>query len=148
MSAGPSAVHARIVFRDGSGQQATSRTIIVVAPAPSSGAVVAEGAIRLEPPAAGSRYIPFELPRDASRIDMTVDWASVLDTVDFVIYQGSCAGSSLCADLRFIPLPAVTGMKPVRKSTSNLSAGEYTIRIDNLGPGAETVRYEVRSTPR
>jgi hypothetical protein len=25
--------------------------------------------------------------------------------------------------------------------------GAYTIRIDNLGPGEETVRYEVRLTP-
>jgi hypothetical protein len=42
----------------------------------------------------------------------------------------------------------VTGVKPLPLSADNLSAGEYTIRIDNLGPGAETARYQVRLTPR
>jgi len=72
----------------------------------------------------------------------------VLDTVNFVLYQGSCSGTSLCGGLQFIDLPTVTDVKPVRKSTRNLSAGPYTIRIDNAGPGAETVRYEVRLTPK
>ena len=147
-AAGPGTVNARILFSDGSAQQSTPRAIIVAQLAPPSGAVVAEGSVDLEPSTAVSRYIPFALPQDASQVDVTVDWISVLNTVNFVLYQGSCSGTSLCGGLQFIDLPTVTGVKPVRNSTRNLSAGPYTIRIDNAGPGAETVRYDVRLTPK
>jgi hypothetical protein len=148
VSPGSGTVNARVLFGDGSAQQATPRAIIVAQLAPPSGAVVAEGSVDLEPSAAASRYIPFALPQDANQIDMTVDWTSVLNTVGFVLYQGNCSGNSFCGGLQLIPLPEVTGVKPLRKSTRNLSAGPYSIRIDNVGPGAETVRYEVRLTPK
>lgn len=147
-SSGPGTVNARLVFSDGSAQQATPRAMAVAPRASPSGIVAAEGAVLMDAPLPGNRFIPFTLPRDASQIDISVDWTSVLNTVDVVLWQGSCSGTSLCGGLQFLPLPSVTGFKPVRKSTPNLSAGEYTLRIDNLGPGAETVRYEVRFTPR
>jgi hypothetical protein len=142
VSPGPGSVGARIRFADGSVQQTTPRAIIVVPLSPPAGIVVAEGVLRFDSPG-GSRYIPFELPRDAGQVDIFVDWISVLNTVNFVMYKGSCSGTSLCGGLEFVPLPTATGVKPIRKSTGRLSAGPYTIRIDS-GPRAETIRYEVR----
>ena len=147
-SAGAGIVNARIGFSDGSAQQATPRAMIVAPRASPSGIVAAEGAVLMDAPLPGNRFVPFTLPRDASQVDISVDWASVLNAVDVFLWQGSCSGTTNCGGLQFLPLPSVFGVRPVRKSTPNLSAGEYTLRIDNLGPGAETVRYEVRFTPR
>lgn len=143
VSPGPTNVNARIVFSDGLTQQSSPRAIIVAPLAPPTGSLVADGIVVLGP---SSRYIPFELPQDARQLDLSVDWTSVLSSVNFVLYAGSCSGTSLCPGLQYIPLQDVTDVKPVRKSTSNLSAGPYTIRID--GPAGETVRYEVRLTPK
>lgn len=148
VNAGPSTVNVRLRFNDGSVQEPAPRAIIVAPLASPAGAVVAEGTVLLETPSARSRYIPFELPQDASRIDITVDWTSALNEVSFVLYHGSCSGTSFCGGLGYIPLPSVRDVKPVRNSATNLSAGGYTILISNSGPGAETVRYEVRLTPR
>ena len=145
---GSGTVSARIAFADGFEQQTAPRAFVVTPLVPASGTVALEGSVYLESPSDFRRFIPFALPQDASRLDMVVDWASVLNSVDFVLYQGSCSGAVLCSGLQFLPLPSFTGIKPVRKSLGNLSAGTYTIRIDNLGPAAETVRYEVRFTPR
>lgn len=147
-SPGTGIVNARIVFSDGSAQQATPRGVIVAPRASPSGIVATEGAVLMDAPLPGNRFIPFTLPRDASQVDISVDWDSVLNAADVFLWQGTCSGTTTCGGLQFLPLPSVFGVKPVRKSTPNLSAGEYTLRIDNLGPGAETVRYEVRFTPR
>jgi len=147
LSPGPGTVEVSLQFSDGSGQQAV-RAFIVAAAAAPSGAVAAEGDIFLDPSSDRSRYVPFELPQDASRIDISVDWALVFNTVGFVLYRGSCSGTSFCGGLEYVPLPSVRDVKPVRNSATNLSAGPYTLLISNSGPGAETVRYEVRFTPR
>lgn len=74
LNAGPGTLNVRLRFTDGAVQQAAPRAIIVVAPPASpSGVVVAEGAVFLEPPSARSRFIPFDLPEDAARVDITVD---------------------------------------------------------------------------
>ena len=146
---GPGTIHARIAFPDGSARQAMPRAFVVGGPAERAGTIVFEGTVRLDRNPEWTRFIPFELPASASRIDVTADWGSVLNQADVFLYRGTCAGSSNCGGMEFIGLPSVIDRKPVDKSvTMSLAPGPYTIRVDNLGPGAETVRYQVRFTPR
>jgi hypothetical protein len=148
VSPGPTAITARIAFTDGSAQQTPPRAIIVSPLAPIVGTLVAEGTVDFDGSSADySRYIPFTLPRQAAQLDMVVDWVSVLNALDFVLYRGTCSGNTLCGGMEFIPLAVDTGRKPVRKSTGNLAAGSYTIRIDNVSSRPETARYEIRLTP-
>lgn len=144
---GPGTIRARIVFVDGPEQQAAKAFVVVPTREPS-GSVVAEGAIPLDRAPEWTRFIPFELPAGAGRLDITVDWSSVSNHGDVFLYRGACAGNSVCAGLDFIPLPSVQERKPVFKGATNLAAGTYSIRVDNLGPGADVLRYEVRATPR
>jgi hypothetical protein len=143
---GPVTVHARIVLPDGSAQQATPREFVVAPPDAAAGTIVAQGAIRLDRSPEWSRFVAFDLPEPASQVDVSVDWGSVLNEAEVFLFRGSCSATSICPGLEFIGLPDVQDRKPVHKSVRNLAAGPYSIRIDNLGPGAETVRYEVRFT--
>jgi len=151
---GANAVRARIVFSDGTSQTAP-RLVQVVPAAPSAGTVIAEGTVNLESNTAGAsaeyrRYKPFTLPRSASSTEVRIDWSSPLNNVDVAFYQGECSGSasaSCVAGLRYIAGSVADNMKPESLSIRDLPADIYTLRIDNLGPGAETVRYEIRITP-
>jgi hypothetical protein len=78
---------------------------------------------------------------------VAVDWSSALNRIDFSGYEGRCAAVGTCG--RIVMTVRETGVKPLTATFDNprMPAGEYTIRIDNLGPGEETVRYEVRLAP-
>jgi hypothetical protein len=151
---GANAVRAHIVFSDGTSQTAP-RLMQVVDIARPAGTLVAEGTVDLDPyngnPATDfRRYVPFTLTRSESQTDLRVDWGSPLNKVTFALLAGDCTGPGNAAcvgPLRFIQSPNVDNVKPVPLSVRNLSAGIYTIRIDNLGPAPETVRYEVRISP-
>jgi hypothetical protein len=88
--------------------------------------------------------VPFRLGT-SGQVDILVDWDSLLNRVDFSVYQSPCSSIESCGSL--VLNTAVSNVKPLPASGS-LPAGDYTIRIDNLGPGAEHVHYEVRLTPR
>jgi hypothetical protein len=149
-------VGARLVFGDGRSQQAKPKTIQVIPLAlPAGSVLVAEGTVDLEPYNGNSsadfrRFVPFTLPQEARQVDTSVDWASFLNEIDLFLFEGSCSGgpTSACPGLRLIASPRVTEAKPLPVSATNLSPGPYTLRIDNLGPGRETIRYEVRLTPK
>jgi hypothetical protein len=151
---GANAVRAHIVFGDGT-DQTVPQTMQVIPAAPSAGTVIAEGTVNLEPNTAGGsadyrRYIPFAQPQDASQTEIRVDWTSPLNHVTASFYQGECSGGrfpSCTAGLRYITGTSSDDRKPVSLSVASLVADIYTISIDNLGPGAETVHYEVRITP-
>ena len=80
------------------------------------------------------------------RVDVVVDWESPLNTIDMSGYEGRCDAVGRCG--RIVMTTRVTGVKPLAGTfdAPRLPPGEYTVRIDNLGPGEETVRYEVRLT--
>jgi hypothetical protein len=151
---GANAVRARIVFSDGT-SQTVPRAMQVVPAAPQAGAVIAEGEVSLDAhTGSGSRdyrrYIPFTLPRSASQTEVRVDWTSPLNSVTASFYQGDCSGpdgASCTAGLRYITGTSNNNLKPASLSVPNLPADTYTIRIDSLGPSAETIRYEVRISP-
>jgi hypothetical protein len=148
---GANVVRARIVLADGT-DLTVPRAIQVVAAEPPAGSLIAGGIVDLGSSQAGPaadfrRFIPFTLPRNAGRIDIRVDWTSPLDNVDVSLSQGDCSGpaGASCRDfLRHIAASHDVDFKPERLSVPDLPADIYTLMIDNLGPGSETVRYEVR----
>ena len=85
--------------------------------------------------------------RSAGRLDVVVDWESVLNSIDFSGYEGRCTTVGTCG--RIVLSVRHMNVKPLTEIFANprMPAREYTIRIDNLGPGEETIRYEVRLTP-
>ena len=151
---GANSVRAHIVFSDGTSQTAPRAMQVVPAPA-QAGTLIAEGAVTLESGRASGtpdyrRYIPFTLPGSAGQTQVRIDWMSPLNSVSAALFQGECSGpdgASCYGGLRYITSTNDDSVKPAGLSVPNLPADTYTIRIDNLGPGAETVRYEVRATP-
>jgi hypothetical protein len=146
---GLTAVRARIVFSDGGTQDAQAESVRVVPPGPPSGnVVVAEGEVNLPAPPSQSlasyHFVPFTLGA-SGQVDITVDWGSPLNVLNFSVYKSPCTSIGACGDI--VINTRVFGVKPLPASGA-LVAGDYTIRIDNLGPGPETARFEVRLTPR
>lgn len=143
------AVRVRIVFSGGLAQEPPPRAIQVVAPdAPSPGSLlITQGSVE-SIPAVSAKFVPFSLPQDASVIDVTIDWDSPLDRANFALFEGGDCGATTCPG-RIIPTgPEDSYVKPLREQGFNLSAGAYTLRLNNWGPGLETIRYEVRMTRR
>jgi hypothetical protein len=152
LSAGLTRINARIGFSDGLEKDTQPADLRVEPPeAPPSGSVIiAQGEAALEPspgdgvtPADFRRFIPFTTPT-AGRIDVAVDWTSPLNKVDFAGFVNHCNSAGTCGRLIFSS--GFDNVKPLTESTHQ-PGGEYTLRIDNLGPDHETVRYEVRFTP-
>ncbi len=143
---GLTAVHARIVFSDGGAQDAQAEAIRVAPAGPPTGnVVVTAGEVTLAAQGEASRqFVPFRLGA-SGQVDITVDWGSPLNALDFSVYKSPCTSIGACGEI--VITTRVFGVKPLPASGA-LLAGDYTIRIDNIGPGPETARYEVRLTPR
>jgi hypothetical protein len=144
---GQTAVSARIGLSDGT-TQATPPTRFRVDAVDASSAqsiLVAEGSLEVDAPARGqqvSRFAYFSLPA-AGNVDVTVDWISPLNNVSLVLFQGTCSTPS-CPG--FVATVRDDHVKP-RVASRSVAAGDYSIRIDSLGPGAESCRYQVRLRP-
>jgi hypothetical protein len=153
LSPGSTSVTTRIRFSDGAVSE-TPLAIVEVSPPegpPSGSTVIAEGETDLEPspgdgvtPADFRRFVPFTT-RVEGRIHFVVDWISPLNKINYVLTEGHCNSPGGCGT--FIFSSNDDWIKPVEKSTDQ-PPGPYTLRIDNIGPGPETVRYEVRIIPK
>jgi hypothetical protein len=153
---GTTTIVASLALTDGRSQQAT-RTTVVSPPSPA-GVVVLEGTVELEGYTSSaqnvdwSHFIPFTLPQDATQVDATVDWSSLAQQGNIVLFSGACAGDARSAcpvpGSTLVASPRVANVKPLPFSATNVPAGAYTLRVDLLGSGRDTVRYEVRMTPR
>ena len=146
---GQTAVRAHIVFSDGRVRDTQPAAVRVTPRSPPAGStLVAEGDVALPAPpshpGASRQFVPFRLGT-SGQVDILVDWDSLLNSVDFSVYQSPCSSIESCGSL--VLNTAVSNVKPLPAS-GLLPAGDYTIRIDNLGPAAEHAHYEVRLTPR
>lgn len=150
---GLTSVGARVVLGDGITREAQAESVRIVARSPAGGGqLVSEGSLTIAPyippgnTTVWSVWVPFTTPV-AGRIDVLVDWVSPLNGIDFSGYERHCNSIGSCGTIRMIGRQS--NVKPLASTfdSPRSPAGEYTIRIDNLGPGEETVRYEVRLTP-
>jgi hypothetical protein len=145
---GQTAVTARIGFSDGTTQAAPPTPFRVDALDVSSAqsTLVAEGALEVDAPAPGrqqSRFATFFVPAPGN-LDVTVDWLSPLNNVSVVLFEGACSTAPCSA--RLVTSVRDDHVKP-RVASGRVAAGDYSIRIDNVGPGAESCRYQVRLRP-
>lgn len=145
---GQTAVTARIGFSDGTTQTAlpTPFRVTALEASPPESILIAEGSLDVDAPARGqqvSRFASFTLPAGGT-VDVTVDWASPLNNVSLVLFQGVC--STVPCPGSLVGTVRDDHVKP-RMVSNRVAAGDYSIRIDNLGPAAETCRYQVRLRP-
>ena len=126
---------------------------VVLSPGPPAGSTgIAHGDVALDAPtpppgmvSSTYRFVPFET-RAAGQVDITVDWVSPTDGVSFAVFLSPCTAIGSCGDI-VGGFNYPTGVEPISGSAV-LTAGQYTMRIDNSGPGAETAHYEIRLTPK
>ena len=142
---GTTAVRARIVFSDGVAQEPQPRAIRVVPPDAPSGLLIKNGSVA-SIPVNGHAFIPFSLAQDASVLDMEIDWSSPFNRTGIGLSEGDC--SAIPCPGRFILGATSDNLKPLQARALNLPAGRYNLRLDNWGPAVETIRYEVRATPK
>jgi hypothetical protein len=150
---GSTTLGARVSFADGVVRDARGRGVRVVEATAATGEAVLEGELSLPPyvPPGGSgepwrAWVPFTTTA-TGRIDVLVDWVSPLNRIDVVGFAGHCSSAGTCGSL--VMSGGEVDLKPRHGTFDNprTPPGDYTLRIDNLGPGDETVRYEVRLTP-
>jgi hypothetical protein len=148
---GTTAVRARVVFSDGGMQDAQARSIRVVPSQwpPAGSTLVAEGDVALDAPVsqpgAVRRYVPFKV-QAFGLVDVSLDWSSPSNQLDFSVYVSPCTDIGACGAI----VPGFTspfGVKPLLGS-GKITPGDYTLRIDNLGPGGESGHYDIRLTPQ
>lgn len=153
VSPGLTSLGARLSFSDGVTREARARTVRVVPrAAPVGGQLVLDGSVTVAPYIPGSNgtvwsaWVPFTTPA-AGRIEVTIDWGSPLNRMDMSGYERHCDSIGSCGRIRMTVRQY--GVKPLSATFDDprTPAGEYTIRIDNLGPAEETVRYVVRLAP-
>jgi hypothetical protein len=145
---GATAVRARIVFSGGLAQEPQPRPSQVVASdAPSPGSLLIKQGSVGSIPAGSHGFVAFSLLEDASVIDMTIDWDSPLDRAGLALFEGGGCDATTCPG-RLVGGATSDDRKPLQAQGFNRAAGPYTLRLDNWGPGLETIRYEVRMTPR
>jgi hypothetical protein len=142
LTPGPGTVKARIAFSEGGPRETEPMAFDVVRPPTRpDDTLVVQGvrdvpAIRQGTP---REFFSFNVP--AANVDITVDWISPLNDVGFALFRGVCSTVPCGGDI--VGVVRNPHVKP-RVISHALTAGDYTVRVDNLGPGAETVRYEVR----
>ena len=112
--------------------------------APLQTTVVAQGSDTLQ---AGLLVtVPFSTD-GAGRVDANVDWTFASNGVDLGIFGGTCtvidARSFSCGT----PLAWAAGpAKPVTATIANAEARAYTLVIQNMGPGGESLSWQVTLT--
>lgn len=108
--------------------------------------VVAEGSGSLDAEFI-ARVRPFitTLP---GRIDATVDWTFASNDVDAVLVSGDCSFERFTADQCPTLASALSvSSKPERLSVASAPPGTYTLFIGNVGPGDESISFQVVLTP-
>jgi hypothetical protein len=97
---------------------------------------IANGTFNLPP---GAVFIQEFIVNRTGTADARVNWTSPGNDVDIALVRGRCltgtCGQLLAAD--------VTLGKPAVVQQSNLAPGDYSLLIENLGPGGEAGSYEL-----
>lgn len=123
----------------------TTPSVPTAAPAPPAPVVVAQSSGSL--PARYLAMIPFTTTQTGT-IDVTVDWTFASNDVDVYLARGACSFEEFVAlQCQLVAFSESTVAKPEKLSVPNAVAGGYTLLIGNLGPGDESVAFQVVLTP-
>jgi hypothetical protein len=77
-------------------------------------------------------------------LEATLDWTFPANDLDVYITPGTCTFAQLTANqCTMIVFSESTVAKPERVRATNVVAGSYTIWVSNVGPGDETLSYQV-----
>jgi hypothetical protein len=88
-------------------------------------------------------WLPFPTSR-AGSLEATVDWTYASNNLDVYLVKGECNYDQLyagqCETLASSDSPTA---KPEKVRLESAPAGTYTIFVDNLGPGDESLSFQV-----
>jgi hypothetical protein len=91
--------------------------------------------------------VPFDTTR-AGSIDVTVNWTDPANSLLVIVTNGACSFDQLLADqCPRISTSFISAPKPRTISLASRPAGPYTLFIGNLGPGDESISYQVVLSP-
>jgi hypothetical protein len=81
-------------------------------------------------------------------LDATMDWTVATNDLDLYLGQGSCNGDSFdTAQCPILAFSESSTAKPEEVRLENAAAGAYTVFVGNVGPGDETLSFQVVLTP-
>jgi hypothetical protein len=93
------------------------------------------------------KWLPFNTTQRGA-LEATVDWTFASNDVDVYLVQGQCDFDRLVAlQCPVLAFSESTTAKPERARVADAAAGAYTIFIANIGPGEESVSFQVVLTP-
>lgn len=81
-------------------------------------------------------------------LEATVDWTFAANDLDVLITRGNCDFDQLIAQqCTILTFSDSASAKPEKIRTDNAAAGTYTLFVENIGPGDESVSFQVVLTP-
>jgi hypothetical protein len=92
-------------------------------------------------PARRSVLIPFETTATGT-LDVTVDWGAAANEIDLYLALGSCTVQQW-PDCTWMSWSESRDFKPERLRVLGVAAGRFVLDISNIGPGEESVSYQV-----
>jgi hypothetical protein len=104
--------------------------------------VIAQGnGYPLEELNAGS--VPFTTSATGT-VEAIVDWTFASNDLDVYLARGACSFEQLIVDqCTILSFSESTTAKPERPRATNVPAGTHTMWVVNIGPGDESVSYQV-----
>jgi hypothetical protein len=91
-------------------------------------------------------FVAFASPA-AGEVSVSIDWEPRPNRLSFVVAEGACSTSPCPTEVNMGGYTDGANNRPISGS-GTLSAGLYTLRIDNWGPDLATASYRVRLAPR
>jgi len=130
----------------GSSDGPTPTPMVTPPPTPPPPQVVAEGTgLSLEAELIGR--VPITTTRTGS-LEATVDWTFAANDIDAALVRTNCSVDQFFAGAcQVLTISASTTAKPERIRVDSAAAGDYTLFIENTGPGDETLSFQVVLTP-
>lgn len=119
------------------------------APTPTPPTVVSEGSYTLPVQEGFINTGRLEFTTTApGTLDITVDWTDPANSIDLIVSTGICTFDQLNAnECELITFSRGTTPKPRNAVLANRPAGSYTQFIGNVGPGDESVSYQIVLRP-
>jgi hypothetical protein len=130
----------------GGGGSGPTTPIATPVPTPTPPVVVSQGTG--SPLAAGYVGSVDVTTTRTGTLDVTVDWTDPANDLDVLLTRGACTFDQLAAyQCTILAYSDSTTAKPEKMHAENAAAGTYSLFVDNVGPGDESVSFQVVLTP-